>query len=385
LSSILVTGGAGFIGSHTVQALIGRGHRVRVLDNLEPQVHAESAGWPAHLHADAERIAGDVRNADAVAAALEGIDAVIHLAALTGVGQSMYERSRYEAVNGYGTLTLLDAIAAARPAIRRLVVASSRAVYGEGSARCPEHGLVHPFGRAADDLAAGRFDVHCPNCARVAEPAPTPETRELRPVSIYGQTKAWQEVLARAFARETGIPTVLLRYFNVYGSRQSLRNPYTGIVSIFFSQIRAGRPIRLYEDGTPTRDFVHVEDVVRANLLALEADVPPASAFNVGSGVETPLAALAGALGRALGGEAPSIRTVDTYRVGDIHACHADLRRARRLLGYRPTVSLDAGLREFVAWAGREESLDLSGAAEAELAEHSLLGHPPAVTAPAAR
>jgi dTDP-L-rhamnose 4-epimerase len=192
-------------------------------------------------------------------------------------------------------------------------------------------------------------------------------------------------VLARAFARETGIPTVLLRYFNVYGSRQSLRNPYTGIVSIFFSQIRAGRPIRVYEDGTPTRDFVHIEDVVRANLLALEADVPPASAFNVGSGVETPLAALAGALGRALGGQAPSIRTVDTYRVGDIHACHADLRRARRLLGYRPSVSLDEGLREFVAWAQREESLDLSGTAEAELAEHRLLGHPPAVTAPAAR
>ena len=310
-----------------------------------------------------------------MAAALDRVDAVIHLAALTGVGQSMYERSRYEAVNGYGTLTLLDAIAAARPAIRRVVIASSRAVYGEGSARCPQDGLVHPAGRSVDDLSRGAFDVHCPRCGRIAVPAPTPEQRPLRPVSIYGQTKAWQEVLARAFARETSIPTVLLRYFNVYGSRQSLRNPYTGIVSIFFSQICARRPIRLYEDATPTRDFVHVTEVVRANLLALEADVPPAAAINVGSGIETPLAELARALARVETGDPPAIRPVDTFRLGDVHACHADLRRARRLLGYRPTVTLDDGLREFAAWASREDSVDLSGTAEAELEEHRMLGH----------
>ena len=373
MASILITGGAGFIGSHTGDALLARGHRVRVLDNLEPQVHSGSDAFPEYLHPDIERVRGDVRDPIAVREALDGIDAVFHFAALTGVGQSMYERERYEAVNGYGTLNLLDEMAKMRPRPIRLVLASSRAVYGEGSHRCPNCGIVHPSVRSREAMERGEFGVSCPLCGRPAIPAPTPERRPLKPISVYGQTKAWQEILCRSFARDTGVSTVILRYFNVYGSRQSLQNPYTGIMSIFYSRIRDGQPVEIYEAGTPTRDFVHVSDAVQANVLALGADVPPGMAINVGTGVETSLRSVAESLPAAMGAPKTPIIDVDTFRLGDLHACHANLGRARRLLGYVPRTSLDEGIREFVAWADAEASVDLSQRAATELAEHGAL------------
>jgi dTDP-L-rhamnose 4-epimerase len=374
MASILITGGAGFIGSHTADALIALGHRVRVLDSLEPQVHPGAPDFPASLNPAVERLLGDVRDPAAVREAVAGAQVVYHFAALTGVGQSMYERARYEEVNVGGTVNLLKALADAKQ-VERIVLASSRAVYGEGTHRCARDGIVHPSVRRRDAMERGDFSVHCPGCGDAVTAIPTPERRPLRPVSIYGQTKARQERLVLEFERDLRVPAVCLRYFNVYGSRQSLQNPYTGVISIFYSRLREGRDLEIYERGTPTRDFVHVSDVVRANVLAFDAQLPARSRINVGTGVATSLRDVATRLATLLGvSDRISIRDVDTFRAGDLSACHADLRRARRILGYEPSVGLDEGLREFVAWAGGEQSVDRLAAATAELSEHDVLG-----------
>ncbi len=370
---ILITGGAGFIGSHTADQLVRAGYRVRVLDNLHPQVHGPNASFPAYLHPDVECIRGDVRNPRDVARALDGVEAVYHLAALTGVGQSMYAIRSYVDVNVTGTATLLEALLARRAHIRRVVLASSRAVYGEGSCGCPRCGTVYPGVRPKDQMEAGNFEIRCPRCGGRAQPVPTAEERPLRPVSVYGWTKKEQEELCRMAATTWGLPVTILRYFNVYGSRQSLKNPYTGIVSIFFSRIRAGNPVSLYERGLPVRDFVHVKDVARANLLALEAAVPPGTCINIGSGRPVTVRNVADALGAALG-RAPRILDRGEFRVGDIFACYADVSRARDFLGYAPGISLEEGMREFAGWASEEPAEDRYEHAVEELRQHGLFG-----------
>ncbi len=361
--NILITGGSGFIGGHTSSALLEKGYSVRILDNLDPQIHGPDATLPEYMDKRVEFIRGDVRNPEDVERALQGMDAVYHFAALTGVGQSMYDLRNYTDVTVTGTACLLETIMKERqkpdPAfdIQRFVLASSRATYGEGTARCPQHGILYPEIRDSRELREGRFDLHCPECGQVLEPVPTEEDRPLKPASVYAWTKQQQEHLCRYAADKFGLSTIILRYFNVYGPHQSLLNPYTGVVSIFFSRLRAGRPISIYEFNKPLRDMVYISDVVDANVRALEAKIEPGTPVNVGSGTAVTIREVADALARALG-EAPTIELTGEYRVGDILQCVADLHRAERLLGYTPRVGLEEGMRHFVQWARNEPSVD---------------------------
>lgn len=375
---VLVTGGLGFIGTHTVKALLLRGHEARVLDNLDPQIHPDD-GARRRLDPRVECIIGDVRNPDDVALALRGIDAVVHLAALTGVGQSMYEVRRYVDVNCSGTATLLDGIVRQGIRPRRFVLASSRAIYGEGAYACDQHGEIRVTTRDPVLLARGVFAPRCPACGAPVHTMPTREDVSPQAASVYAWTKLQQEQQVGLAADTFGFPAVVLRYFNVYGSQQSLSNPYTGIATIFFVRVRAGRAIELYEGGEPSRDFVHVSDVVAANIAALEishvskANSAAATAtFNVGSGVSTSVRQLAEVLSAAAGQAAPLVTTA-MYRRGDIYACYADTAAARSALGFRARVSLKEGMREFVRWAASQPCGDHSERAAAELSRLGLL------------
>jgi dTDP-L-rhamnose 4-epimerase len=373
MAKVLVTGGAGFIGSHTANALLARGHSVRVLDVLDPQVHGSEPRFPESLPADVECLRGDVRNPDDVGRALRGVDIVFHLAARTGVGQSMYDVRDYVDVNCTGTATVLEGLAKSRRDIQRLVLSSSRAVYGEGTHRCPAHGEVHPDARPRERLEQGRFEVLCPVCSAEVMSVPTAEDRPLKPVSIYGATKKHQEELCTQVAVTYGIPLTILRYFNVYGSGQCLGNPYSGVLSIFYSQLRTRQPIALYERGEARRDFVHVSDVVAANLGAMDADVTPSTAVNIGSGAMTAIRDVVNAIGTVTG-QRPEARETTQFRVGDIHACVADVRRAAELLGFVPRVDLESGIREFLRWAEGEEPRNLYQKSVSELNRYGLFG-----------
>jgi dTDP-L-rhamnose 4-epimerase len=371
--NVLITGGAGFIGSHTADTLIAEGHSVRVLDVLDPQIHGDKGAAPDYLNSAVEFRRGDVRTPEDVTAALEGIDAVFHLAALTGVGQSMYDMRSYVDVSCTGTATLLEAIVKREKPVRRFVLASSRAVYGEGTYTCELHGQIRPGLRRRERLEAGDFLVYCPQCGRRAEPAVTGEDSPAQPLSLYGWTKLAQEDLCRHAAKTYGLPVVILRYFNVYGSRQSLRNPYTGVVSVFYSRLVNRNPIQLYERGLPVRDFVHVRDVARANVLALHAPVPVGTAINVGSSRQVTVEGVAQALAAGCSVEGKFEQT-DIFRVGDIFGCIADLGRARTLLSYEPEIDLAQGMTEFVAWARGQEAVDLYSRSVEELGRFGLLG-----------
>jgi dTDP-L-rhamnose 4-epimerase len=373
VAHILLTGGAGFIGSHTADELLRRGHRVRVLDCLDPQIHGPDADFPAYLDPRVECVRGDVRRRDDLAGALDGIDAVYHLAAQTGVGQSMYELQSYADVNCTGTAALLQALVERKRPLVRLVLSSSRAVYGEGSRRCEACGEIHPDARGRVEMEGGNFEIACPACGGPTASVATAEDRPLKPLSVYAWTKRQQEELCQYAARTFGLPVTILRYFNVYGSRQSLRNPYTGVVSIFYARILAGEPLSLYEHGKPERDFVHVTDVARANALALEAPVEPGTCINVGSGQVATIPAVARALAQACGREA-RFEDRGEFRAGDILSCYADLDRSARLLGYRPQVDLAAGMAEFAAWARGQQAVDLYERTVEELERHGLFG-----------
>lgn len=371
---VLLTGGAGFIGSHTTDALISRGNAVRVLDCLDPQIHETHGTFPAYMNPEAECVRGDVRNLADVASALEDIDVVYHFAAQTGVGQSMYALRDYVDTNCTGTATLLDAMLKCPKRPKRLVLASSRAVYGEGMYRCAVHGKVSPGLRSRTRLDDGDFIPRCPQCDGPVDMLQTEEDAPLAPVSVYGWTKLQQEQLCRHVSTTAGIELVILRYFNVIGSRQSLGNPYTGILTVFYKRIMSGRDIPLYELGRPIRDFVHVRDVVAANVLALEANLPARfMEFNVGTGRPLTVHGLADALARA-GGRPAVMEQTRQFRVGDIFACVADMNRARSVLGYGPVVDLDAGVEEFVAWARTQANSDDAEQAARELEQHGLLG-----------
>ena len=370
---ILITGGAGFIGSHTADALLADGHELRILDILDPQIHGSSGKFPEYLDARIECRQGDVRDLDAVKVALDGVDAVYHLAAETGVGQSMYDIQSYVSSNCVGTATLLEAIIKSGRPLKRVVLSSSRAVYGEGAYHCPEHGIVYPPIRSRAQLDRGDFLPACPVCGIPLSVVPTQEDRPLTPVSVYGWTKKHQEDLCQYAANTFDIPVVMLRYFNVYGSRQSLHNPYTGVVTVFYNRILAEKPTYLYEQGMPVRDFVHIRDVVQANVRALTSAISPGTAINIGSGQSLTIADIAQSLAKALGHES-SLQPNNEFRVGDIFACIADLTRARAQLGYQPTTNLDSGMHEFVAWAASQTSKDRYDITIQELSRHGLFG-----------
>jgi dTDP-L-rhamnose 4-epimerase len=360
--TILITGGAGFIGSHLADALVARGDRVRVLDSLVGQVHGD-ASRPAYLSSDVDLRVGDVRSADAVQSALEGVDAVVHLAARVGVGQSMYEIEEYTSANSLGTAVLLQVLAE-RP-VRKLVVASSMSIYGEGLYVDDEGREVEPPERTREALAAHDWDY--PGL----EPVPTPERKRPGLSSIYALNKYEQERACLIAGEAYGIPTVALRLFNTYGTRQALSNPYTGVLAIFASRLLNDRPPRIFEDGLQRRDFVSVRDVVRAFVLALTRDGADGCAVNVGSGRSVAVRELALQLGEVTGRSlAPEI--TGESRVGDIRHCFADIRLARERLAFTPQVELADGMRELAEWLEGQSAVDHVDEAAAELSRRGL-------------
>ena len=370
-ANVLVTGGAGFIGSHLVDALVERGHRVRVLDARVSQVHGENAA-PAYLNPDAEFIQGDVCDRQLVDKALDGIDVVYHEAAEVGVGQSMYEIERYVRANDLGTAVLLEAILERRPQIKKLVVASSMSIYGEGAYSCESCGAVAPQLRPVEQLLNRDWEIKCPNCGKQLSPALTSEEKPLFPTSVYAVTKQDQEQFCLAVGRSYGIPAVALRYFNVYGTRQALSNPYTGVCAIFSARLlNKNRPL-VFEDGEQSRDFVHVSDIVQANLLALETDRADYQAINVGTGRATSIREVSRLLADGLGVDLePEI--VGKYREGDIRHCVADISKAKSLLGYEPRVMLERGIPELLTWVKEQAARDEVETATAELESRQLV------------
>jgi dTDP-L-rhamnose 4-epimerase len=373
LKKVLVTGGAGFIGSHLVDALIHQGYDVRVLDNLEPQVHGDLAHqkrWPAYYNPAAEYLLGDVRNQEILEQAISDVNVVYHFAGATGVGQSMYQIARYTAVNVQGTANLLETLAKRKIKLEKLILASSRAVYGEGLYHCAVCGQVTPGVRSAVQLEQKDWEITCPNCNAVLQPVLTPETKSLSPGSIYAISKQAQEQLSLCFGDAYQVPVVVLRFFNVYGPRQSLNNPYTGILSTFMQRLLNHQPPEIYEDGKMTRDFVYVSDVVRACILAL--GVAQTATLNIGSGQFTTILEIAQMLSKIV---APDIspQVVGFARVGDIRHCSADLTKAARVLGYRPQVGLQEGLAKIVAEVQDQWVSDQSAFARDELRSAGML------------
>jgi dTDP-L-rhamnose 4-epimerase len=336
---ILVTGGAGFIGSHVVDALLDAGHAVRALDALLPAAHRER---PDYLDPRAEWIEGDVRDPATAARAVDGVAAVCHQAAMVGLGVDIGDIADYVGHNDLGTAVLLRALAA-RGFAGRLVLASSMVVYGEGRYACPEHGVVRPGPRRREDLDARRFEPPCPVCGRALAAETVPEDAPLDPRNVYAATKLAQEHLCAAFARETGVPVVALRYHNVYGPRMPRDTPYAGVASIFRSALAAGDAPRVFEDGGQLRDFVHVGDVARANLLALTGDAT--GPFNVASGTPRSVLDMARALASAMDGPEPVVS--GEWRSGDVRHVFASAARAAEVLGFTAQADFAAGMREF--------------------------------------
>ncbi|MGD0377451.1 MAG: SDR family NAD(P)-dependent oxidoreductase [Streptosporangiaceae bacterium] len=370
-SRILVTGGAGFIGSHIVDQLLARGYDVRVYDSLVPQVHGTAGA--RNLAADAELVVGDVRNRSALKQALRGADAVIHLAAEVGVGQSMYEIDRYVDTNTRGTAVLLQLLAEGGTDVSRLIVASSMSIYGEGAYRCDEHGTLSPRPRSDAALLARQWEARCPVCDAEVRPVPTAENKPLIPTSVYAVSKMDQEMLSLTVGGAYGIGAVALRIFNTYGPRQSLSNPYTGIGAIFSARLLNDRPPLVFEDGQQLRDFVHVSDVARAFVTALEKTEVTGVACNVGTGSPLSVTDIARYLAVALGKNVPPEITGD-FRAGDIRHCWADTAAARRDLGFRAEVSFADGVNDLVGWLAEHTADDRVDEARAELLAHGLTG-----------
>jgi dTDP-L-rhamnose 4-epimerase len=355
--NILITGGAGFIGSTLALSLVASGHKVRVLDSLAPQIHgADPSKSPLFrsIQGAVEFHHGNVTNKEDLKKVLPDIDTVVHLAAETGTGQSMYAIRHYADVNIGGTTLLLDLIANEPFPVSKIVVASSRAVYGEGKYRCAIHGAVFPNPRSDANMSKGDFSVHCPACGAVTELMASDEDTPVRPSSVYGITKLTQEQMTLTVGRALGISAVALRYQNVYGPGQSLLNPYTGILSIFSTRIRNGNGINVFEDGKESRDFVFIDDVVTATTAAIDFEPRTSEVFNVGSGVATDVLTIATMLQELLGVKVPT-NISGQYRVGDIRHNVADLTRIRATLGFEPTVSLEQGLSRFVSWVKGEQ------------------------------
>jgi dTDP-L-rhamnose 4-epimerase len=369
MKRVLITGGLGFIGSHVAQACIDTGFSVRLLDNLSAQIHGPVPRLN-YLFLDDPKVEvarGDIGSPCDWQPWLEGVDCVVHLAAETGTAQSMYEIYRYTNVNLSGTAGLLDYLANRPHKVTKIVLGSSRSVYGEGPYFCDSCGLVYPGTRTEESLRAGHWDPSCPKCAAQIKPVATREDAMTAPVSIYAATKLGQEDLVRIAGNALGIATVIYRFQNVYGEGQSLKNPYTGILSIFSNQLRQGKCVNIFEDGNESRDFIHVSDATKAILLAMTSTGADGLTLNVGSGISTSVAEMVPLLANGLGVRAQSIMS-GQYRVGDIRHCFADIRAVRETLQFAPELSLDQGLDRFLRWVkGQAIEADRLEAAHREL------------------
>jgi dTDP-L-rhamnose 4-epimerase len=352
---VLVTGGAGFIGTHLVRRLLHEGCSVAVLDNFSSQVHGGEGKLPQDIAGEVELYRGDVRNHAVVSQALSDRDVLVHLAAETGTGQSMYQVGHYQDVNIGGTAAILDLLVN-RPNSRvsKVVVASSRAIYGEGRYRCSEHGTVYPGERRMGDLRAGQYEPCCPLCGIACAPEPTGEDSPKKPLSFYGLTKQVQEEMVLMFARVCGLAAYALRYQNVYGPGQSLRNPYTGILAIFSNLARSNSAIQIFEDGQESRDFIFIEDAVEATWRCITEDAGSVETFNVGTGRRTTVLQVAKEIVDFFG-TSTEILVSGAFRQGDVRHNYADLTKVQKAVGFAPRVAFREGLKEFLVWAEGQE------------------------------
>ena len=369
MKRVLITGGAGFIGSHVADELLAQGYRVRVLDTLAAQVHGDEGLRPDYLDPEVEVMIGDVTDADTVARALQGVEAVYHFAAAVGVGQSMYEVAHYTRVNNLGTAVLLEALIA-HP-VERLVLASSMSLYGEGLYRSSSGETRLAGERSLDQLRNGDWELHDQDGSTL-RPVPTPESKPPALASVYALSKFDQERMCLMIGRAYNLPVVALRFFNAYGPRQALSNPYTGVLAIFAARLLNDSSPRIFEDGLQQRDFVSVYDVARACRLALEVPAAAGEVFNIGSGQASTVRDVAARLAQVLGKEQIEPEIIGKYRVGDIRHCFADIGKARRVLGYLPQVTLDDGLAELAAWLESQAAVDRVAQASAELTARGL-------------
>lgn len=369
MQQILITGGAGFIGSHLADELLDKGYRVRVLDSLSSQVHGPSQSRPDYLSPDVELIVDDIRNEQAVRKALRGVDAVVHFVAIVGVGQSMYELARYTSVNNYGTAVLLEALI--EQPVAKLLVASSMSIYGEGLYQAPDGTTYSSVERTLDQLRRNEWELRSPS-GDVLKPVPTPEWKTPSLESLYALSKYDQERMCLMIGRAYGIPTVAMRFFNAFGPNQALSNPYTGVLAIFASRLLNNKAPLIFEDGQQLRDFVSVHDVARACRLALESPGAAGHVFNVGSGRQYTVSEVARQIARVLGKRIePEI--AGKYRVGDIRHCFPDISLAREILGFQPEVSLEDGLVDLAAWLDGQIAHDRFAEMRDELASRGLV------------
>ena len=371
---ILITGGAGFVGSHLADGLLKAGHQVRVLDDLTPQVHP--AGPPDYLSPEIELMVGDVRDPNRLKEALAGVDVVYHFAATVGVGQSMYEIARYISVNTQGTAELLQAILdsgkVSRHPLQKLVVASSMSIYGEGRYVCSQCGRpAAPPVRTTEQLRSGQWDLQCSACSGTLRPVPTGESKPSEINSVYALSKRDQEEMCLIYGRTYSLPVTALRFFNIYGTRQALSNPYTGVAAIFASRMLNNQAPLVFEDGEQMRDFVSVHDIVRANILAMERPESNNEVINIGCGQPISIRQVAQILAKSLGKDVEPVIT-NRYRAGDIRHCYADLTKARALLGYEPQVGYEEGFRELADWLGSQTAEDKAGTMLQELSAYGL-------------
>ncbi len=370
--NVLITGGAGFIGSHFGDLLLANGYTVTAYDNLDPQVHGDNASRPEYLNKEIELIVGDVRDASAFSKALEGKDILVHFAAAVGVGQSMYEITRYTSINTMGAAVVLEEVIKHKDHLKKMLVASSMSIYGEGLYRCSNCGEITPKLRKTEQLAKRNWNMLCPVCNSPCTPAPTPESKPLYPTSIYAVNKRDHEEMFLAIGDAYNIPTTAMRFFNVYGDRQALSNPYTGVGAIFASRLLNKKPPVVFEDGGQSRDFIHVRDIAKGCLLALESNNSNGEVFNLGTGRKLSIMDVGKAIAKELEQPADNFIINNQYRAGDIRHCYADITKAQELLGFKASTVFESGVSELCKWVASQTATDMVDKATDELLKRGL-------------
>jgi len=372
IQNILITGGAGFIGSHLADGLLEKGYNINVLDNLDNQVHGSSSQKPEYLHDKINFMQGSVLEKESLRKSLQDMDAIFHFAASVGVGQSMYQIEKYISTNTQGTANLLDLLVNEEHSIKKVIVASSMSIYGEGKYHCSNCGDIFPKNRAIKSLKEKHWDFKCSTCGEILKSTATDESKPLNPTSIYAQSKRHQEEMVILVGKTYNIPTVALRFFNVYGTRQALSNPYTGVCAIFSNRLKNKLPPIIYEDGLQSRDFIHVKDIVSANILALEKQAANGEIFNVGSGSPISILNLANTLIEVFQLHIKS-QILNQFRKGDIRHCFADITKIQRKLGFQPKIRLETGIQDLIDWVNAHSSIkDNFQTVESELEKRGL-------------